>query len=140
MVRMKNVARGVALGTLLGSIAVALYPKRFEIMEALRDQTHCAEDKAREYSNLLSNGQHTEEPLNHYLTGGLAGLLLGAGMALFLTPKSGKQLRAQVVKAYNAFSDKPAQRINEMLKTHQGATESEPAPSPAKPKKRTAKR
>lgn len=139
MAKMKDVVRGAALGTLLGSLAVALYPKRFEIIEAVMDQTNGLGDRAKDYANLLFKEDHSQEMRNHYLSG-LAGLVLGAGMTLFLAPKSGKQLRAQVTKAYNVLSEGRTSGINQILRAYHQATRQHPVAHsrPKKAKRSTA--
>lgn len=105
----KHKLLGAALGTLLGSLAVALYPRRQEILETITDRSEEFTDKAREYADfLLKKAYLREERREANLTWitGLAGLLIGAGAALFLTPKTGRQLRNQVQKKYGELSDK----------------------------------
>jgi len=106
MANLKGITAGAALGTLVGSLFVFLYPKRLEIIEAVLDQTNGFADKAKEYADVMftkgrKSSQRKMAYQNNYLRGGLAGLLLGAGAALFLTPKTGKQLRNHVTKSYN---------------------------------------
>lgn len=102
----KKIIAGAALGTLLGSLLVALYPKRNEIFDAIQDQSTDYADKAKQFANIMLNGKQAHNAGNTFLKGSILGALLGAGAALLLAPKTGKQLRNQVSQAYNEFSDK----------------------------------
>lgn len=101
MTILKGIATGAALGTILGSIAVILYPKRQAILEAVLEQTEDLPEKARDYVDYLLNTRRENAYLNGYWVSGLAGLFLGASVALAVAPKSGRQFRTQLAKAYN---------------------------------------
>lgn len=110
MVSKKKLIAGAALGTFLGSLAAILYPKRNRIINTLKGQPVDFGEKARQYAEVLLNkGKfplRQESRRESYLRGGILGLFLGAGTALLLAPKSGKQLRSQVSRTYNDISDK----------------------------------
>jgi hypothetical protein len=108
MTSAKKIIAGAALGTLLGSLIVALYPKRNEIFDVIREQSTDYADKAKQYADLILNGKQAiaRNTNNSFLKGGILGALLGAGAALLLAPKTGRQLRNQVSQAYNEISDK----------------------------------
>ncbi len=115
-----KILTGAAIGTLLGSLAIALYPRRQEIMDAIADQSEGLSDKARDYIDaLISKGavlthlREEEEDRSVYWKSGLAGVLFGAGAALFLAPKSGKQLRSQVLRVYNDLSGRTQEVIRD---------------------------
>jgi len=101
---------GAALGSILGTMAALLYPRRHDIMEYVREHSNDVNritDKAREYGNSLFNrGYRQKEIRNNYLKSGFVGVIIGAGAALLLAPKSGKALRGQLTKAYNDISEK----------------------------------
>src|ERR1700730_11606768 len=93
----KGVILGAAVGTLLGSLAAILYPRRQEILETLKEQTSDLNEKAKEYANLLiqkgSQMTHKKRMVsNNHWKSTLAGVLLGAGVTFLLTPKTGKQV------------------------------------------------
>lgn len=138
MAKLKNVVAGAALGTLLGSIALALYPKRFEIMEALLGQSNQFGGKTKEYEDHFFRRHKKENSSQPYLTC-LAGIILGAGVTLFLTPHSGRHLRAQVIKAFHALADKKMDGFHPLLKNDQQPTEVAP-PTQTKPRKRVVKK
>lgn len=107
-----KILTGAALGTLLGSLAIMLYPRRQEIMDAIVDQSEDISDTAKEYIGaLIDKGAvlvnlRREEEHNIDWKSGVAGLLLGVGAALILAPKSGKQLRSQIQRMYSDISDR----------------------------------
>lgn len=106
MANLKGIATGAVLGTVLGSLAIILYPKRQEIFEAVLERTGDFPERAREYADMILNNRKNKTVVNGYLTSGLAGLFLGAGVALALAPKTGKQFRTQFAKAYNELFGK----------------------------------
>jgi gas vesicle protein len=101
---------GAALGSLLGTMAALIYPQRNGIREYINDHSdhiNYYAKKARDYGNSLFNrGSRQREIRYNYLKSGLVGVILGAGAALLLAPKSGKALRGQLTKAYNDISEK----------------------------------
>ncbi|MGK5594424.1 MAG: YtxH domain-containing protein [Parachlamydiaceae bacterium] len=139
MTKLKNVATGAALGTLLGSIALALYSKRVEILEVWLEHTHQLGDKTRERQDHLVGGNKKEGACHLHLTGmagvffgehnrdannqlylaGLIGVILGAGIGLILAPQSGKELRAQIREACHTLVDKKIEELFRCLKAHQ---------------------
>lgn len=131
MANLKGIAAGAALGTLLGSLAIAFYPKRKEILEALNNQTMDLSERAREYADMWMNRNQTENNTNGHLTSGLVGLLVGAGIALAVAPKTGKQFRTQFIRAYNELFGK-TQNMVEFFRNN-----SHPIRHAMKTKKRT---
>lgn len=121
MAHTKKIASGAALGTLLGSLAAMMYPKRREIIEHVMDRaediSHLAE-KAREYGEaFMGNGKlfnfgHKTESKANYIKGGLIGFLIGAGAALMMAPKTGKNLRGQLARAYNDLSERSEEFVH----------------------------
>jgi gas vesicle protein len=120
MASSKKIISGAALGTLLGSLAAVMYPKRREIIEHIMDHAEDIGDiagKAREYGEAilsktqLFNSGRTNHA-GHYLKGGLVGFLIGAGTALLIAPKSGKNLRGQLARAYNDLSERSEEFVH----------------------------
>ena len=135
----KKIIAGAALGTLLGSLLVALYPKRDEIFDAIQDHSTDYAEKAKQFANIMLNGKQavTHNAGNTFLKGSILGALLGAGAALFLAPKTGKQLRNQVSQAYNEISDK-TEHVVDLFKNN---SHNPFAPhAPTKKKRRLAKK
>jgi gas vesicle protein len=100
MATIKKITQGAFLGTLLGSLALKLYPQRRKFINSLIDQT----SEAKEYANQMLRQAGLSESKNYnkagYIAGGVIGLLVGTGIALALAPKTGKQLRNQFNRAY----------------------------------------
>jgi gas vesicle protein len=121
MASTKKIISGAALGTLLGSVAAFLYPKRYEILERVRH--HSADigeltEKAKKYGeSLLNKGKQLNfrriEYRNNYWKGGLIGLIVGASAGLLVAPRSGKTLRAQITRAFNDLSEKSDEVIHQ---------------------------
>lgn len=117
----KKVIAGAALGTLLGSLAVALFPRRYEIMEHIKNHSEDFNDlpgKAREFGeSLLNRGKRLSfrrvEYQDNYLKGGLIGLIIGAGAALLAAPSTGKNLRRQISHAYNDIAERSEEVIHQ---------------------------
>jgi gas vesicle protein len=106
MATLKGMAAGAAIGTFLGSLAVIFYPKRREIIKAVMDQTEDLRETAKNYAHTLLNnrkgfGYRKMQNNTSQIAGGLLGLAVGVGTAMLLTPKTGRQLRSQISKAYN---------------------------------------
>lgn len=110
----KNIISGAAIGTLIGTLAAFIYPRRQEIVDNIRDQS----EKARGLGEaLLRKGDFRRvEYRDNYWKGGLLGLLVGAGTALLMAPKSGKQFRGQLTRAYNDLSEKSEELIHQFQK------------------------
>lgn len=104
MASINGILKGATLGTVLGSLALYLYPRRREIIEAMIDQASEFTDRARDYADdFLGESQHTG--VNGYLTSGIAGALLGAGIILALSPKTGRQFRSKLSNVYKILSN-----------------------------------
>ena len=120
MTTSKKIISGAALGTLLGSLAAILYPKRHEIVENLIDRTEDISnfaEKAREYGETFLNKgkQFNFRKIDNrysFLKGGLVGFLLGASSALLATTRSGQKLRGQFTRAYNNLSEKSEEFVH----------------------------
>ncbi len=107
----KNMMSGAVVGTLIGSVGALLYPERKKLAAAFKSQKKDWLSQAKDIShNLLEEVKHFREGKNeeaaHFLKGALLGLALGAGSALLLAPKSGKQLRHNLKKNYQDVSKK----------------------------------
>jgi len=133
MASIKKIFSGAAVGTLLGSFAVLLYPRRNEIMEYLRNHSsdlNGLTDKAKGYGeSLLKQGKQLNfrrvEYRTNYLTGGIIGLIVGVGTGLLLAPKTGKVLRGHISKAYSDLSVKSEEVIHKFKNgTHNPFTHS----------------
>lgn len=111
MASIKGILKGATFGTLLGSLAVFLYPKRREIMQAVLEHASDFSEKAKDYAEdfLGNEGRmifQRASRRNGYVTSGLAGAFIGAGIALALAPKSGRQFRNQLSKVYQTIFDR----------------------------------
>lgn len=114
MTSTKKMISGAAIGTLLGSLAALLYPRRQEIIERIRDHSEDLNDfkeKAREYGKRFDFRR--VEYRENYWKGGLIGLIVGAGAALLIAPKTGKNLRGQLTRAYNDLSERSEEVIHQ---------------------------
>lgn len=117
----KEVLIGAALGTLAGSLLIALYPMRNEIAKALQEQKDYIAEKAYETGEYLVNEaqerfpyERKRKPTNNFLVGSVVGALAGAGLAFLLAPKTGKQLRKQLAEAYSEVTDRTHEYIDQM--------------------------
>lgn len=116
----KGVVLGAIVGTMLGSLSAALMPKR----QSMLAQTKGFAEKAKSFSDNFYNGirklsgPKQEEP-STFLKGAITGLLLGAGVAAFLTPKTGKQLRTNLSQKYQDIADK-TQEIMQFINNEHG--------------------
>lgn len=105
---------GLLLGLLTGSVLAASYALfgNQKIVKNLRNQTQDWAVKARHVKENLFDDIHslTESRRHHnrkkFMGGALLGLLLGAGTAALLTPKSGAQLRKNLTQTYGDFANK----------------------------------
>lgn len=116
----KNIIAGAGIGTVIGCLAAFLYPRRYEILEQIRENSatfNNIKNKAREYGETLLDkgkrfGLQRVEYRNRYLTGGIFGLTVGAITALLLAPKTGKALRKQLSQAYRDLSEKSEEMVH----------------------------
>jgi gas vesicle protein len=118
MKNIKTLITAAALGTIIGSLSATIYPQRKKILHSLIEQA----EQARECADILMSKGEKLIPRktvyrNNYLPGGVAGVIIGAGLALLLAPKSGKQLRTQVSKAYSDLSNKTHEAMD-LIKNH----------------------
>jgi|694.fasta_scaffold10416_10 gas vesicle protein len=104
----KGLVFGTVIGTMLGSLSAALMPNK----EGLLANKKRFADKAKSFSDNFYNGLKSlsegrrENHTANFVKGALSGMLLGAGMAAFLTPKTGKQLRNNLSRGYQDLADK----------------------------------
>lgn len=146
MLSTKKIISGAAIGTLLGSLASFLYPRRREILEHILDNAenlNSLKDKARGYGEfLLSGGRNTRrrDVLQSYIRGGLFGFAIGAATALLSTPKTGKNLRGQLAKAYRELSEKSEEVIHQFRNNSQHPLRLRATVKKRKPQRRKATR
>ncbi|MFK9091152.1 YtxH domain-containing protein [Bacillus salipaludis] len=75
---------------------------------------------SREYESRETNQSRNEESSNSFLLGALIGGVVGAAAALFLAPKSGKELRITLSNQAGSIMDKSGQlRENVMNKNNE---------------------
>jgi len=117
----KKIITGAVIGTLIGAITIALSPKRRQILEVLNEQSEDFNEKVKQYAEiLLKKGKRLagfkveEERSSFWWKTSIAGLLLGLGTAMFLTPKSGKQLRGQASRFYRDLFGKAQNMVRDL--------------------------
>jgi gas vesicle protein len=106
-------SKGMMLGALAGTLIASAYTL-FNTRESLRNwsqQTQDWADKAKNVrDNVLDVRYLTESRRNRgrktFMQGAILGLLLGAGSAVLLSTKSGKQWRHQLSDRYQDVADK----------------------------------
>ncbi len=116
MEKTKGILVGATIGTIIGSLTLALYPKRKGFLQSFQGKTGSFAKKAREAAALLLEDQELRtsrknEKAGHFLAGSFLGAVAGASTALLLAPKSGRVLRNQLVRAYEEMSDKTQELI-----------------------------
>ena len=119
MAKIKGIVAGAAIGTLIGSLGAILLPHRKKILEQMKDQSKGWAEKAKYLTeNAYDEIKHWSEPrrrvsqMPNFLRGTLLGALLGAGSALLLAPKSGKQLRNNLTQKYQNVAEKTQEFIH----------------------------
>lgn len=112
MSKQKELMIGGALGTLIGCIAVALYPKRKEIYKTLQEGSK----KAKIAIDNIKTIHEPRTSKNGFVTGGILGALSGASAALLLDPKTSKKLRHQIHDAYTEINGKAKGAIKYLKK------------------------
>lgn len=84
--------------------------KSRSFMKNLSSQTSDWGDRAKDVVDDVKGGMkdwvHPEEASRDLLIGGLAGGILGAVVGLLVAPKSGSELRHDIVEGYEEFTDK----------------------------------
>jgi gas vesicle protein len=113
----KEIVMGAVLGTVIGSLSAVLIPNQKKIISTLKNQSNGWAKRALDAGhNVLDevkffkeNKRETHGPA--FVKGVLTGLLLGAGSALLLAPKTGKQLRNNLSKQYQDLSEKTQDAI-----------------------------
>lgn len=133
----KNVVAGALIGTLLGSVSAILIPKQRKILAQLNRPGWAKKARdigGRVYDEVRHWSEHEKEvDASVFVKGALLGLLLGAGTALLLTPKTGKQLRNNLAQGYQDFADK-TQELMEYVNHESPIIKKKPARSFAKKK------
>lgn len=127
MANINKILLGAAMGTVLGSLAIALFPSRRQLKRAIGAPTNFFTEKTRDAAEYLLEEAATRIPMlrrqnphKFFWSGSVFGLLAGASTALLLAPKTGKSLRQQIVKAYNNVNDKTHEVIHLMqANTHE---------------------
>lgn len=138
----KGVLVGAAMGTLLGSLAIALYPNRKEILETLQEQAGTWAERAKHVADYMTKEKQTslfsaDEKNGYFLKGSLLGLFVGAGTALLLAPKSGKLLRNQIIKTYGDLSTTTQDVMNALYNGEHYQTKTSPSARTSPKKKRS---
>ena len=111
MARYKGLMLGAFAGTLLAS-AIAALSGREDLVKKVRGQAKDLADKAMTIKDNVVEEilERTESKKmrgrKSFAKGTLLGLLLGAGSAALLTPKSGKQLRKNISDRYQDVADR----------------------------------
>lgn len=107
----KGMLMGIVAGGLIGSLAALLIPKeknqqsmRKRAQDILEKARHMGEDVVSDIKGWQQPKR--EETLGTFVSGALLGALIGAGSAALVTPKTGKQLRKELVDGYQGVSDK----------------------------------
>lgn len=121
MTSTKQMISGAAIGTLFGSLAALLYSQRREIIEKLQEHSedfNGLKDKAIEYSgSLLNKGKQLNfrkvEYRTSYWQGGLVGLIIGAGAAFLIAPRTRKNLRGHITRVYNDLSERSEEVLHQ---------------------------
>ncbi|SDM27667.1 YtxH domain-containing protein [Bacillus sp. OK048] len=67
---------------------------------------------SKEYESRETNQNKSESSSGSFLLGALIGGLVGAAAAIYLTPKSGKELRTTFTNQADALKEKTAQLLN----------------------------
>lgn len=112
----KKVIIGAAVGTVLG--ALAAINKRQDILQNLKNQAENFSDRTKERAMRFLEDSLDGAPFQrrsnqkNFLSGSLLGLLAGISSALMFAPKSGKNLRNQISRAYNDLFDKTHEIVN----------------------------
>lgn len=99
----KNVISGALVGSLLGSLSALLISNdKFNRSEWVEK----AKDIGERLYDGVKNWSEPEEDNSIFVKGAFLGLLLGAGSALLFTPKTGYQVRSNLIKGYRDIADK----------------------------------
>lgn len=107
--------KGMMWGGLTGSLIAATFAllgSRDAVVKKIRSQTSDWADKARNIrENVFEDMRDLTESRRvrtrkTFARGAALGLLVGAGVAALLTPKSGKQLRNQISNRYQGVAEK----------------------------------
>ncbi len=138
----KGIIISAMIGTIISSLSLILIPKRKKILAALKNRKTAWIEKAKNVSESVLNEFHplTEKRgsrnMPRFIQGAFLGLILGAGSALLLTPKTGKQLRNNLTKKYLNLSEK----TQDMIGIINNGIKIEPKKSPPQKKILLAKR
>lgn len=109
---MNGIVMGALLGTMLGSAAF-LFPKRQMLISKMRIKSKELAEKTKEigdtfYDGFKNLGKNSKKGIasEDIVKGTLLGFLLGAGSALLLTPRTGKQLRKDLSETYQEMAER----------------------------------
>lgn len=102
MAKAKGLLLGTALGSLLGSMGGSVPKSPKKIQEWADKAVEMGESVFDKVKNWKHNG---EEEHGNFTKGAVFGLLIGAGSALLLSPKTGKQIRKDLTKTYHEAAD-----------------------------------
>jgi gas vesicle protein len=108
----KGIALGAVLGSLIGTFSVLLSPKRQKLLAMLQDQTGSWANKAKNIGRSARGtfdgvhwGHSHEVATTNFIKGSFMGLVVGAGAAMLLTPKTGSQVRKKITERYADVAD-----------------------------------
>lgn len=101
----KNVVSGAILGSILGSLSAMI------ISNHKLNRSGWAKKARNIGERVFDEVKHWSEPEHNegnsiFVKGAFLGLLIGAGSALLLTPKTGNELRKDLIEGYQDIADK----------------------------------
>lgn len=107
----KGILLGALAGSVLGSMAYALYSYREELLDVYNEQSEYLAEQAckgkeyliDEYDYLVGNKKE-ESNNQYYVAGGLLGLASGLAATLMLSPKTRKVVQKSLNQAYDGIS------------------------------------
>ena len=113
----KGMVLGALVGTLMGSISALLLPQQRHLTKKFKNQAQDLLSKAKIIKENVMDMKTWTEPKtniakNNFLMGTVVGLLVGAGSALLLAPKSGKLLRKNLSDTYQDVADKTLEIVD----------------------------
>jgi gas vesicle protein len=104
----QGVVIGALLGTVIGSLSAVLAPKRQVLLKKIKNQARgWVENSKDRAKNIYENSETSpkEVAAKNFIKGAVTGALAGAGSALLFTPKTGKQLRKELMQKYEQASE-----------------------------------
>lgn len=111
----KQILAGALIGTILGVAGRLFLSNQKKVLNQVQSKANDWVEKTKEmgskvYGRIgLATEPKQETTLRDIALGVFAGLAVGVGTALFLTPKSGKQLRKDALQKYNDMAEKTQQ-------------------------------